>query len=65
MAANRKPRKKSPRKCPWCKTKGRVEKWSDGFWHCGCMDGFCPVSPRTSGQPTEEEAIEVWNAFKV
>lgn len=22
-------------------------------------------TPRTSGQPTEEEAIEVWSAFKV
>ena len=26
MEANRKPRKKTPRKCPWCKTKGRAEK---------------------------------------
>ena len=56
--------KKRPRQCPWCKQKGQSWQGEDGFWYVGCNGGFCSVSPRTSGQETEEQAIEIWNSWK-
>lgn len=58
----RKP-KKMLKKCPWCRQIAKTKKETDGFWYCGCFEGMCPVSPSTSGQETEEEAIAIWNSM--
>lgn len=56
-------KRKKPRlkRCPFCKGKASVWKEDDGFYYAGCRYGFCGVSPYTSGQPTEKDAVDTWN----
>jgi len=57
----RKSRKPRLRRCPFCKGKASLWRDYDGFWYVGCRDGFCGVSPMTSGQESAEEAARTWN----
>ena len=49
------------KRCPFCGQRASLWKDDDGFWYAGCREGFCGVSPCTSGQETKREAAETWN----